>query len=78
LHQWQKNLRELKEKAVLNPNAYTISKGMSIQNKELEEKLTEWFEEMRAEDIAVSTQLIIMQACKLQKDFKGGQTSKMI
>lgn len=55
-----------------------MSKGRTVSNLKLEETLKEWFEEMRAEDIAITTDLIILQACELKKGFKNGKRSKMV
>ena len=78
LHQWQKNLLKLKIKTLENPNAYTVGQGQSVKQIKMEETLNEWFAELRDEDIAITAELIIMQACKLVKGFKGGDRSKLV
>ena len=50
LYQWEKNLIKLKEKILVNPNAFTTNKGKAPVDVKMEDKLSIWFEELRKED----------------------------
>ncbi len=69
---WRGQIDELKLKVLLNPNAKTTHRGRLVEFFELENKVHNWVEEMRQEDIPVRTNNIIAQALSMDdsKKFK--------
>lgn len=79
IREWNKNMKDLKEKCLQNPRARSIHKGRDLENYELEKELHAWVLEQRQEDIPVKTDNIIAEAIRRDESgtFRSGCEKKV-
>ncbi|ETV73354.1 hypothetical protein H257_11864 [Aphanomyces astaci] len=74
---WVKAKDKITARAVFNPSALTVNAGRPVTNPAVEAKVLEYFNTLQQDDIAISTNMLIIYALSVDSDFHGGQPNAL-
>ncbi|CAK4407740.1 unnamed protein product, partial [Aphanomyces euteiches] len=75
--QWAKIHDKLKATAESDPKKLTVNAGPAIAKPNVEKAVLEYFEELRDNDLAVSTKMVIVKAKSIDSTFHGGNIQRL-
>ncbi|KAF0758351.1 hypothetical protein AaE_003967 [Aphanomyces astaci] len=74
---WVKAKDQINARAVFNPSVLTVNAGRPVTNPDVEAEVLEYFNTLQQDDIAISTNMLIIYAFSVDSDFHGGQPNAL-
>ncbi|CAK4077916.1 unnamed protein product, partial [Aphanomyces euteiches] len=70
-------LDHLKATAEKGPGLMTINPGRKVETPDVEAEVLEFYEELRNDDLAVSTKMLVLKAMSIDRTFHNGDRKKL-
>ncbi|KAH9094307.1 hypothetical protein Ae201684P_016917 [Aphanomyces euteiches] len=74
---WAASLEHLKATAEKGPGLMTINPGRKVEKPDVEAEVLEFYEELRNDDLAVSTKMLVLKAMSIDRTFHSGDRKKL-